>query len=109
MANSAVPQTFDGFFTKDIATNRFQSSLKASVESFLDVPFLNGALIEDVSVNVGVTTDVPHTLNRAYRGWLLVDNNASVIVHRDSSSTADPQKFLPLTASSAATITVWVF
>jgi hypothetical protein len=74
----------------------------------LEVPILEGRLVTDISVGT-TATDVAHKLGRPYRGWWVVDNDTAATIRRDASSTADNAVFLTLIASSAATVSLWVF
>lgn len=75
--------------------------------------YSNSMLSDFVSINevaLGTTTVlVPHTLNRKYRGWYLVDLDANAVVYRDSTSTADTSKWLALKASAATTVNLVIF
>lgn len=95
--------------------NKFQDNvsnfLRQFNSEFLDgqlVTTPNGSVIEGIAIDT-VSTNVPHGLGRAYRGWILIDKTGSANVWRDATSTADSAKFLPLIASSAVTIKLWVF
>lgn len=73
-----------------------------------DTPIINGRHITGITVS-GVVTNVEHKLGRNYKGFITTDVSASRNIYRDSTSTLPKDKFLPLLASAAATISIWVF
>jgi hypothetical protein len=78
---------------------------------------LDGILLEKITsggnqidITIGTaTTLVPHGLGRKIQGWQVVDTLADARIWRDSTSTADLARFLPLRASASVTIKLWVF
>lgn len=63
-----------------------------------------------VSIVIDTTTTlIPHGLSRQYQGWHLLDIQGDARVWRDTSSTSDGTKFLPLKASASVTVSLWVF
>lgn len=105
----------------DFDLNRFQDYVKQYVQQ-LNATILDGNLIKQykqsgqmVNVVLGTTTVmVPHGLNREYQGWQLLDLNADARVWRDSTvDTTQKQNsktlYLPLKASAACTVVLWVF
>lgn len=74
----------------------------------LNKTVLDGVILEDVSVGTS-TTSVPHGLARKYQGWQILDIHGDARVWRDTTSTLDNTKYLPLKASSAVTVKLWVF
>lgn len=83
----------------------------------LNTTVLDGILLEQITssgnqVNIVVgtsTTLIPHGLGRKIQGWQVVDTLADARIWRDSTSTADLDRFLPLRASASVTIKLWVF
>lgn len=68
----------------------------------------DGVILKDVLLGTS-TTDVSHGLRRAYEGWQIIDVRGDVRVWRDATATSDNTKFLPLKASAAVTVSLWVF
>lgn len=64
-----------------------------------------GRLLSDVSLSV-TQVNVEHGLNREPMGWIIVDKDADESIFRSAEAT---QYFLPLTASGAVTVKLWVF
>lgn len=97
--------------------NRVQDSFIPSLNAVLGTPIFDGRLVdalEDGSPLLLGTSfiNVAHKLGRSYRGWFLVDNNASATVWVDSTlpdPNPDRSKFIRLRASAAATVKLWVF
>lgn len=73
------------------------------------MPHIDAELLEDVDLANGTTTLVEHKLGRAYRGWRVSDTTAAATIYRDTTSTADTTRYLPLVASAATTVSLEVF
>jgi hypothetical protein len=101
-------RTYSPFNVED--TNSFQNfdRLKELWEDVQNIPLLNGRLIESLSLSATVT-NVEHELDRDYKGWIITDLDANQTIYRDTSSTLNANKFLPLLASGAVTASIWVF
>ena len=91
------------------ALNRWQSTVKRVIDAILDKPELDSVLIEDVELTAATTVLVEHRLDRAFRGWRIVDIDAAATVHRDATSTANASTYLPLQASANCTVALLVF
>ena len=95
---------------------KVQSNLRSFFNQFNGV-ILSGNLLEKIGtpgnlVDIVIqttTTLVPHGLGRSFSGWHLVDIQGDARVWRDTSSTADNERFLPLRASAQVTVKLWVF
>ena len=99
---------------KDIKTVRLeeyplttlQSNLSEFTKQLTRVPFLDGNLIQDVSVST-TAKEVPHGLGREPIGYFVVKADSSVNVFDTTSTT--PKVTIKLTASASATVSLWVF
>lgn len=97
---------FTPLFGTDDGFNRAQLQIKALSEVLADIPLLNGRLIEDIAIGTSATA-VEHKLGREPAGWIVVGIDTAATIHSTTSSL--PKRFLNLTASSASTISLWVF
>lgn len=105
------------FFQKnfDKFDERVGSQLQQAIAAVLDEinvnrrPQLSSELLDPVALTSGTTKLVQHKLGRAVRGFKVVDINAAAHVFRDSSSTADLTKYLPVQANANCTVTLEVF
>ena len=88
-------------------TDLFQRDVVEALKQ-LNLPILNGILVKDVALGT-TTVRVSHTLNRVFNGYIIVKQNADARVWLDTSTSADPDKFLPLKASATVTVSLWVF
>ena len=102
-------EDYQRVYTQDRVLESMQDSVQRSLSPLTRIPFLNGRLIEDISMTAATTNEIAHGLGRAYRGWFVVDIDAASTVHRDTSSTSSTTEFLPLQASATSTMTIWVF
>lgn len=92
---------------RDRSLFQFQENV-AQYLGQLNGKLLGGNEVKDVVIGTS-TTLVPHELTRAFQGWHLVDIQGDARVWRDTTSTADKTKFLPLKASASVTVSLWVF
>jgi hypothetical protein len=67
---------------------------------------LDGVYLESISVGTSDTL-VEHKLNRAFRGYIICKNDSFSQVKQTSAN--DVTKFLTLQATSACTISLWIF
>lgn len=91
----------------DQTVNIVQRETRSAVKDLATNPLVSGLLVS-VKLTTG-TTLVSHQLGRRWLGWILVDTDTAVTVHRDGSSQADRSLYIPLVSSAAATVTLWVF
>lgn len=87
---------------------RLQTNVDKATRPALQVPFLDGVLIENVSLGSSAPTNVQHGLGRAIVGWLVVDKTSAAEVYRAPQGSL-PISMLPLQASASTTVAVWVF
>lgn len=92
-----------------------QDNVATILNEIVDKPHMDSFLLEGVELdgysseaNV-VTTLVEHKLGRKVRGWFVVDRDNNGTVWRDTSSTADLTKYLPLKSEAPVTIALVVF
>jgi hypothetical protein len=100
--------------TRDQSLQRWTSEVRQAVDNLQDSPMANGVLIEDVELVTGATTYVNHGLQRAARGWIVVDTNRALFesVRRLRSSEKTVNHIALICEdinSSPATISLWVF
>lgn len=88
----------------DLAVARIQEAARDSLQRVIDGGLLKGRLIESASVSTTAAA-ISHGLGRTPRGWIVVDKNAAVHVHR----TAWDSRTLTLVGSASATVSLWVF
>lgn len=95
--------------TKDYELGKVQDLLAQFFRRlFVDVPILDGALIENVAITSSDTI-VPHGLRRAFRGYFIVGKNAAEHVFTSSTVNNRPQDQIILKASGAVTASLYVF
>jgi hypothetical protein len=69
-------------------------------------PALDFRIIQDVTIGTSAT-DVPHTLNRDWRGWFVVSRTNGVVPYETTQS--NPKLYLTLVAASSTTVDIYVF
>lgn len=92
---------------KDSATQEALSTVHHAVGALQDLPFSDGALIEDIAIEAGVKKIVKHTLGRPYRGWITVRRDARILEYEDGVAPNNSE--LWLNAASNVTLSIWVF
>ena len=100
-------QTFKRLFTKDQDLMSLQDNVNDALLPLFLVPLLSGNLLENLSLTTS-TQQINHKLDRAWRGFFVVKSTADIRVFSPAQST-DPKVKIPLQASSAGTVSVWVF
>lgn len=88
--------------------NAFERDVKGRVDDINRSSIVQGIATSATFDGVN-TTQVPHKLGRPYKGFFAVDNTVGAIIFRDTTITEQPEIFIPLKASSACTLTVWIF
>lgn len=69
-------------------------------------PLLDYRVLKDITITT-TTTDIPHTLGRAWQGWFVVSRTNGVVPY-ETTQTNDKQ-FLSLIAASSTTVDIYVF
>ncbi len=82
-----------------------QSALEAAFGSLDAIPILDGILVEGIEVSTSERR-ILHGLKRKPKGFIVVDNDNNCLVYRSSEST---NKYLHLSGSRVANISLWVF
>ena len=90
------------------ATSQFERETAKLARDTNTSPMVSGVLLTGVALTTG-TTRVVHKLGRPYKGWMVVDTTTSGTVWRDASDNTRVQDAIPLIASTAMTVSLWVF
>lgn len=98
---------FQKFDSDDREIVKLQENV-SKVFKQLNPAVFDGVYLGEFTISTS-TTLVPHGLARKYQGWHLLDIQDDARVWRDSTSTADNTKFLPLRASANVVVRLWVF
>lgn len=85
--------------------DEYQRDNRRAVSELAALPLNQGVLLTDVALTTAVTR-VRHNLGRTPIGFLVIDRTADARVYRSGAAT--PQH-LPLIASVAATVSLWIF
>ena len=97
---------FRKVFSDDEALNRLQTNIEAAVATALKNPLLDGALVEDVKLEVG-NNIVNHKLGRKYKGYIIVKQNVVANFYKVDNNFTD--KHIVLNSSAQVTVSIWVF
>ena len=89
---------------QDENLEQIQGNSQEIWNSIQNHPILKGRLITDISVSTS-STSVAHKLGKKPKGYFLASSSASVTIY----TTGKDDKFLKITASGSATISLWVF
>ncbi len=86
------------------------STLSRVLKPLTDCPLVDGQLITGVALTGAVATDVPHKLDRLYRGFIAVRNSTGATLDEQYSATDERRlRMINLTASTTCTVDLWVF
>lgn len=84
--------------------NQLQSNLATTLQPVLANPLLNFQRIENIVLASGANV-IQHLLGRLPQGWFVTDINAAAHVYR----TAETDKTITLVASTAVTVSIYIF
>lgn len=91
----------------DLVQNRQNQEVANRMNSFTKLPFMDGRLIENVTVNT-TATRIEHKLGRPWKGWIICRKRGSGDVY-EASAQNSPSLFITLQSSAQAQIDLWVF
>jgi len=94
--------------TPDRVINQLQDSLIQGIKPLIANPFLNGRLIENVSLKVG-SNSINHGLGRKLQGWSIVRKRAQAGVYDTQDENEIPDKTLLLTSDAIVSVNLYVF
>jgi hypothetical protein len=94
--------------TGNPAADKVQDAVRDTLRNVLTCPLLDGELLEGVVLTTSFQ-DVAHGLERAPQGCLLVRATDAVSLAEDVPGNPRPSSVIRLKASSAATVSLWVF
>ena len=87
-------------------TTQLQSSVIDFSAQLTRVPFLDGNLVEGISVSTTVT-NVSHGLGRTPVGYIVVKAAAGVTIF--DTATVTPTTTIGITSDNDTTISLWIF
>lgn len=99
---------FQSIRTKDEDLRLVQQNVAAAFTPLVRSPLADAVMLEPVEVTA-LGVNVQHKLNRAPRGWLVVDKSAAADVWSESLGEALDAQLLRLVSSATATVTLVVF
>lgn len=104
-----VQRAFADNQVKD-ALNETQDSLAEIVRKLNLEPLINGVFLPNVALSTTATL-IRHQLGYEPRGWLVLNNEASFDVYKDTSVTnSSPTTFIALrTSSGSYTVNLYIF
>jgi hypothetical protein len=88
---------------KDEIINRIQDNIATSVNQVVTNPINQGQLIQ--ASLAGGSNAVPHKLGRVPQGYFIGSQSNASTIHETSRDST----FLNLTASSAVSVSLWIF
>lgn len=93
------------FQTDDRVLRMLQTSWASDLNPILQIPFLNGVQLTNVSLINGVNS-INHLLQRTQQGWWVTDINAAATLFRSAPFNSTT---LTLTSNAACVANLWVF
>lgn len=91
---------------KDYELSRVQDAIENVITPILELPILDGVLLEGISLIAGQDNNIEHKLGRAFRLWSVMRLGANSVVYEGTQSLQN--KFINLRCSTNCTITLWV-
>lgn len=94
--------------TPDQLLNRVQDNVDRSLNPVIDVPILDGVLLQSVTLASGSNV-INHTLGKTLTGWSIVRQRGVASIYDEQSSNKFPSRTLLLNSSAAVSVDLWVF
>lgn len=82
-----------------------QTRWASELNPVLDIPFLAGLQLTNISLINGATV-INHKLQRQMQGWFITDVSAAATIYRSQPFN---QTTLTLTCGAAVVVNLWVF
>lgn len=101
MAVGTMIQTISG--STDVTS--LQAAINQQFAQLMNVPLINGQQVMQVPLVTGKANQIPHKLGRKAVGYIVTSVSAGALIWNDSFN----DKFVPLYASAACTVDLWVF
>jgi hypothetical protein len=100
-------------FIKSYPTDRATANFEAMVENCWN-SIIKNPLLQNISIvqNISISTSdsvINHGLNKQYTGWLVIRNNANIVVYESATVNATPTASIILKASGSGTISLLFF
>jgi hypothetical protein len=102
-------KNFRRFTSNDPDTQKLIDNLIVAFKPLIDVPLLDGILLEGIELSNGVPKIINHKLNRKYRGWFVVRKNTNADVWETSPSDKRDNIYIILNSSADTKIDIWIF
>lgn len=96
------------FLTDDKDFGLMQTRWASEINPLLLSPFLQGRLIQNVSLSTGDNV-VNHGLNRKLQGWVLVRQRAAATIYDKQDLNQIPNLTLTLNTSANVSVDLYVF
>tara|TARA_R100001244_G_scaffold122099_1_gene91751 strand:+ start:1619 stop:1966 length:348 start_codon:yes stop_codon:yes gene_type:complete len=101
----------------DFDLQQMQSNLESVSKQSFSSEIVQGVLLTGIAIRQGSTVKVDHTLGRAWKGFMIVNNTPIsgflYSAYYDDTVTANKTLTIPLqgmgSAGARATISLWVF
>jgi hypothetical protein len=106
---TTIVKPYSRVYTSDRVLEDMQNQIENTFTPFTSAAILDGILYENKTLTAAVENLLEHGLGRAYRGWIITDQDQACHIYRYTSSTADAKKFLPLVSTATVNVGIWVF
>jgi len=100
---------FERIRVEDEDANRIQDKIEKFSRQFPNKEIIDGLLIKDISLTVGLVNEIDHKLGRELIGYIVVGKSAAAIISDDQANNTRKDKTLKLNTSALATVNLWVF
>jgi hypothetical protein len=93
---------------KDNDLRLVQDSSEVVLTALISKSILDGIIVKDVAVGTS-STSIDHKLGRELIGWIVISKSSDSRVWDEQAGNTQKTKTLILKASSATTVSLWVF
>ena len=99
---------FTQLWSSNQEVTRVQSHIQKTFAPLLELPFADGVLRADLSIETS-DTEIEHKLGRAYEGWLMVGLKTNAVVYESATVNTNKNSVIILKASTSATVSIFFF
>lgn len=106
-SNSIKTLKKTSFENKDVI--KLQSNLEIVLAPITDCKIIDGTLIKNVRLEVGIRNEIPHKLARKPLGFIIVRKRADSRIWDLQDTNTTPIRTFTLACSDDVTVDIWFF
>ena len=101
-------ETFTQLSTGNASTDQVQGYIATALDPLLQLPFASGNRVQDQDLNTSDTI-VDHGLEQAPEGWIVLKQDAAVVIYESATINDFPETTVILKAGGTVTADIFFF